>query len=106
MEHPPSDGTRASRVQRSVKMFYWLGVEAQALSNHLDEIPTALAAIEALEDEVSRRQAKVAVRDVLRQFRTLRWRLHVAITKLTELYDLQLNDPVECVPTGTDDTAM
>ena len=107
MGHSPSDRQRVSRMTRGEKVIYWLGVEAQALADHLDEVPTSLAAVEALEDEVSRCQAKVAVREALEQFRTLRCRLHVAIAKLTELHDLlETNDPSVCVPTGTGETAM
>ena len=80
--------------------------QAQALANHLDELPTALAAIDALEDGVNRREAKVAVREALREFRTLHWRLQIVIAKLTALCDLQPNNPSVCVPTGTGETAM
>ena len=93
-------------MTRGEKVVYWLGVEAQELADHLGEVPTALAAIDALEDEVSRRQAKVAVSEALKQFRTLRWRLHLAIVKLTAVCDLQPTDPSVCVPRVTDETSM
>ena len=106
MNHPQSDGKRASRMRRGKRVLHLLAVEAQALADHLDELPTALAAIDALEDGVNRREAKVAVREALREFRTLHWRLQIVIAKLTALCDLQPNNPSVCVPTGTGETAM
>ena len=106
MKHPQSDRKPVSRMRGCEKVYYWLGVEAQTLASHLDELPTALAEIEAMEDESARRRAKVVVREALGQLRGLRRVLHLAIAELTALCDSQFDDPLEYVPTGTDETAM
>ena len=93
MRHSESDGKRVSRMRRGERILRLLEVEAQALADHLDELPTALAAIDAMEDEIGRREAKVVVRETLEQFRTLHWRLQLAVAKLAELYALlEAND--------------
>ena len=107
MKHPQSDGKHVSRMRGCEKVFYWLGVEAQTLASHLDELPTALAEIEAMEDEASRRRAKVVVREALQQFRTLRSRLHLAIVNLMELCTLlETIDPSARATPMTGETAM
>ena len=94
MKHPQSDGKRASRMRRGEKILHLVGVEAQALADHLDELPKALATIDSMEDEIRRREGEVAVREALRGFRRLHWQLQLAIAKLTELNEpLETSDP-------------
>ena len=97
MEHLQADGQRPPRLRGAAKMFYLLGVEAQALADHLDEVPNMLAEIEALEDEAERRRTKVVVEDTVQEFCNLGRRLNLTITKLSDL--VRSNDPLECVPT-------
>jgi len=102
MELSQSDNPRALRMRRGERVLYLLGVEAQTLADHLDELPTVIAEIDALEDEVRRREAKVAVREALADFRTLHWRLQRAIAKLSESYDLSVtNDSLGCATLTT-----
>lgn len=89
MRPSQSDKPRALRMRRGERVLHLLGVEAQTLADHLDELPTVIAEIDALEDEVSRRRAKVAVREALADFRTLHWRLQRAIARLSEMCDVQ-----------------
>ncbi|NOX58377.1 MAG: hypothetical protein GXP29_05890 [Planctomycetes bacterium] len=89
--------------QRTVRL---LGEEAQALADHLDELPTVIAEIDALVDEVSLRRAKVAMREAQREFRKLGMRLRLAVAELTQLYDFwHINDAQECVEVGPVETS-
>jgi hypothetical protein len=75
-----------------------LGEEMETLTEHLNELPAFIEAINAMDDDVGRRQANVAVREAQKEFWNLGFRLRLAIAELMQLHDLfDINDPQGCV---------
>jgi hypothetical protein len=74
-------------MRRGERVIYFLGVEAQALADHLAGLPTDIAAIETMADEAMRRAGKVAVKEACKQLQQLRWRLHRAIESIEGDFD-------------------